>query len=63
MQKPAKDISYPKYLFHQGKNTRCHEFLGARPAKAGGRPGYIFRVWAPRAKGISIVGDFNGWDP
>ena len=58
-----KDISFPKYLFHQGKNIRCHEFLGAHPAGKRGSDGYIFRVWAPKAAAVSVSGDFNGWDP
>lgn len=52
------DISEHKYLFHKGKNYKAYEFLGAhREGK-----GYLFRVWAPRAVSVSLVGDFNSWD-
>jgi len=59
-KKKTPDISYPKYLFHQGKGTRCYEFLGAHPAQGGG---FCFRVWAPNAASVCVTGDFNGWDP
>ncbi len=52
------DISYQKYLFHQGTNYKCYEFLGVHRAD----DGWVFRVWAPQAAGISLVGGFNGWD-
>ncbi len=53
------DIDYPIYLFHQGNNARAYEFLGAHRT---GKNEVTFRVWAPRAAGVSVVGDFNGWD-
>ncbi|MBR0373798.1 MAG: 1,4-alpha-glucan branching protein GlgB [Mogibacterium sp.] len=55
----TQDISQHKYLFHKGTNYRSYEFLGAHRVKA---DTYAFRVWAPRAAGISLVGNFNGWD-
>ncbi len=55
-------LSYPKYLFHQGRNCRSYEFLGAHAAGSGKNGGIWFRVWAPRAVRVSIVGDFNDWD-
>lgn len=59
MHAATSDISYPKYLFHQGKGTRCYEFLGAHPQADGG---FCFRVWAPHAASVAVVGDFNSWD-
>lgn len=53
------DIEYPLFLFHQGSNARAYEFLGAHRT---GKNEVTFRVWAPRAAGVSVVGDFNGWD-
>ena len=50
---------FPIYIFHLGKNYRAHEFLGAHEIKD---DEYVFRVWAPHASKISVVGDFNGWD-
>lgn len=55
-------LSYPKYLFHQGRNCRYYEFLGAHAAGSGKNGGIWFRVWAPRAVRVSLVGDFNDWD-
>ena len=52
---------FPLHLFHQGENFKTHELMGAHAAICKGKKGFIFRVWAPRAKSVSIVGDFNGW--
>ena len=52
-----------RYLFHKGKDYRAYEYFGAHKYTRDGKQGYIFRVWAPRAASISLVGDFNGWDP
>lgn len=48
----------PLYLFHEGTNSHTYEYLGAHLAK--GKT--IFRVWAPHANTVSVVGDFNNWD-
>ena len=53
-----QNISEHKYLFHHGANYRSYEFLGAHVTNDGVR----FRVWAPRAKAIAVVGSFNDWD-
>ena len=55
----TKDISEHKYLFHRGRDHRCYEIFGAHRMASGG---YVFRVWAPGADAVSLVGDFNGWD-
>ena len=55
----AKNTSeLPAFLFHQGTNYFAYKYLGLHftANKA------VFRVWAPNAEGISVVGDFNGWD-
>lgn len=39
-----------------------YEFMGAHPAQQFGEQGWMFRVWAPNARAVSVVGDFNGWD-
>jgi 1,4-alpha-glucan branching enzyme len=51
------------YLFKEGTLYRAYEKLGAHPAVADGRKGTRFAVWAPNAEGVSVVGDFNGWNP
>jgi len=53
---------YEAYLFGEGHWMRAWEKMGARPATVEGRDGYSFVVWAPNAAGVSVVGDFNGWD-
>jgi 1,4-alpha-glucan branching enzyme len=50
------------YLFNEGSHYRLYEKLGAHPVSAGGKPGTYFAVWAPDARQISVVGDFNGWN-
>ncbi len=58
----SDNISYQKYLFHQGKNYRSYEFMGAHPLP-GKAKGVVFRVWAPQAEKVSLVAEFNGWNP
>ncbi len=53
----------PIYLFKQGKNFECQRFFGSHLEKRGDYEGVVFRVWAPRAKAVSVVGDFNSWIP
>lgn len=56
-------VDFPLYVFHHGKNFKAYDFFGAHPYKEEGRKGYCFRVWAPHADEVSVVGDFNEWDP
>lgn len=46
-------------LFHRGENYRAYEYLGVHRTS----DGYVFRVWAPSAQSVEIVGDFNNWEP
>ncbi len=62
MYKANKKDEVPIYLFHQGTNYKAYEFMGSHSAKRKGVSGAIFRVWAPHALSVSIVGDFNEWD-
>lgn len=48
----------PLYLFHQGTNYQCYDYLGAHLTPSGEA---VFRVWAPHAGAVFLVGDFNGW--
>ena len=50
------------YYFHKGTDISAYEFLGAHAVTHDGVDGYMFRVWAPRAQAVSVVGDFNSWD-
>ena len=58
-----QSADFPLYVFHQGKNFRAYDFFGAHPFTEGGKKGFVFRVWAPHAEEVSVVGDFNSWDP
>lgn len=49
------------YLFHQGTNYEAYRYLGAHPDTQEGVPGVVFRAWAPNAKAVEVVGDFNDW--
>jgi len=51
------------YLFRQGTHFRLYEKLGAHPRTVNGVAGTQFAVWAPNAEAISVIGDFNGWNP
>jgi 1,4-alpha-glucan branching enzyme len=53
---------FPLYLFYQGKNYEAWKFFGVHSKKKGRGKVFTFRVWAPNAVSISVVGDFNGWD-
>ncbi|MBL4574794.1 MAG: 1,4-alpha-glucan branching protein GlgB [Opitutaceae bacterium] len=50
------------YLFNEGNEQRLYTKLGARVKEVGGIPGVAFAVWAPSAKRVSVVGNFNYWD-
>jgi len=50
---------YPIYLFHQGNNAHSHALLGSHRA---GKDKAVFRVWAPHALEVFVVGDFCGWE-
>ena len=46
-----------QYLFHRGEYRQAYEYFGAHPT----RNSTIFRIWAPSAKSVAVVGDFNDW--
>ena len=52
-----------RYLFSEGTYYRAYEKLGAHITDSGGRRGVQFAVWAPNAKFVSVIGDFNDWNP
>ncbi|MEM9648676.1 MAG: 1,4-alpha-glucan branching protein GlgB [Bacteroidota bacterium] len=49
-------------LFKAGKHFRLYNNLGSHPTKVDGVKGTYFAVWAPSAKSVSVIGDFNHWD-
>lgn len=52
-----------RYLFGEGTHYEIYNKLGAHPKTFDGKTGYYFAVWAPHAASVSVVGDFNNWDP
>lgn len=52
-----------RYLYNNGKHYQIYEKLGAHPKNYKGKNGMFFAVWAPHARKIGVVGDFNGWNP
>ena len=50
------------YLIAEGNHYRLYEKLGAHPMDNGGVKGTAFAVWAPNARRVSVVGNFNSWD-
>lgn len=52
-----------QYLFGQATHYDIYKKLGAHPTTQNGKQGTYFAVWAPNAEDVSVVGDFNGWDP
>ncbi len=51
-----------QYLFGQGTHYEIYKKMGAHKVKSGRKTGVYFAVWAPHAKRVSVVGDFNDWD-
>lgn len=49
-------------LFCDGDSVRAGEFFGAHLVNRDGRDGVVFRVWAPNAQSVSVVGSFNNWN-
>lgn len=58
MSKIKEEYQFPIYLFNKGENYRAYDFFGVHKLK---EDTFVFRVWAPHAKAVSVIGDFNGW--
>ena len=50
------------YLFNMGEDYKAYMKLGAHKLKVNGKMGYSFAVWAPNARGVYLLGDFNNWE-
>ena len=59
----SHDLFLELEAFSEGRSTHAWRCFGSHPAKdQDGTVGYLFRLWAPNAPGISVIGDFNNWD-
>lgn len=63
MEKSKKVKKSELELFVTGDSKHAFDYLGCHEATVDGKKGHIFRVWAPHAKDIKVVGDFNEWRP
>jgi 1,4-alpha-glucan branching enzyme len=59
---PPTISEFDQHLFNEGKHRKIYEKLGAHILSSRGIEGTQFCVWAPNARRISVVGDFNNWD-
>lgn len=50
------------HLFNEGTHYQLYDKLGAHVIRSGGNEGVYFALWAPNARQVSVMGDFNGWD-
>ena len=57
-----QEDSFPMYLFHEGTNYEAHKLFSPHRVNENGVDGWLFTCWAPNAKGVSVVGDFNNWN-
>src|SRR5947209_9773212 len=60
---PSLLTDFDLYLFNEGTHVRVYDKLGAHVVTVDGTPGVVFSVWAPNADAVSVIGDFNNWDP
>jgi 1,4-alpha-glucan branching enzyme len=54
---------YDLYLFGEGTHHRAYEKLGAHAGEVDGERGVHFAVWAPNAEQVTVIGEFNNWNP
>jgi 1,4-alpha-glucan branching enzyme len=59
---PSTLSDFDRLLLAEGTHYRAYERLGAHPTVLEGVAGIVFAVWAPNARRVSVVGDFNDWD-
>ena len=58
---PSLFSDFDLYLFGQGKHYHLYEKMGTHPRTVNGVEGVNFAVWAPNARAVSVIGNFNGW--
>lgn len=62
MRAKTDQLSEAIKQFSDGTSTDAYQFMGCHPAAVDGQDGYVFRVWAPHAKSVRVLGRFNDWD-
>ncbi len=60
--KSPEITDFDVHLFAEGQHQRIYEKMGAHPITKAGVDGVYFAVWAPNARNVSVMGDFNHWD-
>jgi 1,4-alpha-glucan branching enzyme len=50
------------HLFNEGRHVKLFEKMGSHPIVRDGKAGFVFRVWAPNARSVALIGSFNDWD-
>ncbi len=63
MSNPHEFTELDQYLFGHATHYDLYKKLGSHPTVIDGKKGTYFAVWAPDARSVSVIGDFNGWDP
>lgn len=61
MEHVALLTDFDQHLFNEGTHERIYEKFGSHPIQQAGQSGVHFAVWAPNAKAVSVIGDFNHW--
>ena len=59
----SRFTEYDIYLFKEGSHVTLYEKMGSHIMEVNGEPGVYFAMWAPNADRVSVLGDFNSWDP
>ena len=62
MEKRTDQLSDAIARFSAGTSADAYTFLGCHKQTVDGQEGYVFRVWAPHAQSVRVLGRFNGWD-
>ena len=62
MDKKTDQLSDAIARFSAGESSDAYKFLGCHRQTVDGQEGYVFRVWAPHAQSVRVLGRFNGWD-
>jgi 1,4-alpha-glucan branching enzyme len=60
---PSRFSEEDLYFFREGTHSQLYERFGAHPGVLDGAWGTSFAVWAPRAERVTLIGDFNAWNP